>query len=224
MRRPALRLPQSTRMHDISRSEGPSATTDLHARDPHPVALPDRMPRRHGLPWSTEDFDALMQACRSDCSIEEIAHRVGRTLASVRPQLRRLLPVDERHLPTDLVPARLRQLDRDGDYDWLEAVSQRTISSWEVQQQVQAESHARGIGALTDDELLSVALAMATCLAPVRQDIRSRFARELRERDLEGRVQRSVSSVADDAARDLLGVDSGMRIPDSAYWTPDWRD
>lgn len=164
-----------------------------------------------------------MQACRSDCSIEEIACRVGRTLASVRPQLRRLLPVDERHLPTDLVPARLRQLDREGDYDWLEAVSQRTVPPWEMQQQVQAERHARGIGALTDDELVHLALAMATCLAPVAQDIRSRFARELRERDLEGRLQRSISSVADDAIRGILGVDPGLRIP-AAYWAPDWRD
>lgn len=211
-------------MNDISLGQGPSAVSDPQARNPHPVELPDGMPRRHGLPWATEDFEALMLACRSDCSIEEIARRVGRTLHSVRPQLRRLLPVNERHLPTDLVPARLRQLDRDGDYDWLEAVAQRTISSWEVQQQVQAESHVRGIGALTDDELVNVTLAMVTCLAPVPRDIRSRFARELRERDLEGRLQRSVSSVADDATRDLLGVDPGLRIPDAAYWTPDLRD
>lgn len=211
-------------MNDIFRSEGPSAATDLQARDLHPVDLPDRMPRRHGLPWASEDFEALMQACRSDCSIEEIARRVGRTLASVRPQLRRLLPVDERHLPTDLVPARLRQLDRDDDYDWLEAVSQRTVPPWEVQQQVQAESRARGIGALTDDDLVAVTLAMATCLAPVSREIRSRFARELRERDLEGRLQRSVSSVTDDATRDFLGVDPGLRMPDAAYWTPAWRD
>lgn len=211
-------------MNDISFRENPSITTDPQAHEPHAVDRPDRMPPRHGLPWATEDFEALMQACQSDCSLEEIAHRVGRTLASVRPQLRRLLPVDERHLPTDLVPARLRQLDRDGDYDWLEAVSQRTIPPWEVQRQVQAESRARGIGALTDDELLTVTLAMATCLAPVSRDIRSRFAHELRERDLEARLHRSVSSVADDATRDLLGVDPGPRIPNAAYWTPDWRD
>ncbi|WP_405217850.1 hypothetical protein [Agrococcus sp. Ld7] len=211
-------------MTDFSRSEHPSAATDLQPRGLRPVELPDRMPRRHRLPWATEDFEALMQACRSDCSIEEIAGRVGRTLASVRPQLRRLLPVDERHLPTDLVPARLRQLDRDGDYDWLEAVSQRTVPPWEVQQQEQAESHARGIGALTDDDLVAVTLAMATCLAPVSPEIRSRFARELRERDLEGQLQRSVSSVADDATRDFFGFDPGLRIPDAAYWARDWRD
>lgn len=214
-------------MNDIARSDqhrSSSEASDQQADDLHPGELPERMPRRHGLPWAPEDFEALMQACQSDCSIEEIAHRVGRTLASVRPQLRRLLPVDERHLPTDLVPARLRQLDRDGDYDWLEAVAQRTISPWELQAQVQAESHARGIGALADDELVAVALAMATCVAQVSRDIRSRFARELRERDLEGRLQRSVSSAADDATRDLLGMGPDLRIPDAAYWTPDWRD
>lgn len=130
----------------------------------------EQLPSRYGHPWGERDFAGIMQACRDGCGFDEIAARIGRTPAGLRGQLHRMLPAAERHLAASLVLPRLRQLDADGDYDWLAAMAERTIYPWEREQERERDQHeaarARGIGALPDDEVVAIAVALARSVAP----------------------------------------------------------
>jgi len=159
---------------------------------------------RHGQRWTEEDFAGIMQACRDGCSPEQIAARVGRTEHGLRSQLRRMLPAEERHLSADLVVPRLRQLDRNGDYDWLASMAQRSISPWERQAAAEAERDARGFGALSDDELLGLAHAIVHSAVETPAAITRPISVEISRRELESQVRWSASSTADAAADRLL--------------------
>ena len=176
-------------------------------RDDLVAHLPgDPLPRRHGKPWTEEDYRAVMRAIRDGGSLEEIAARVGRTEQGLRGQLHRILPADERHLAADLVLPRLRQLDADGDYDWLAALAQRLPSPWEAQREAEAARTERGIPALQDAELLALAFAVALCRS-VDEDLAAvgrQLGRELLRRGIDARFRQRVAAEID-AASDLLG-------------------
>ncbi|MFC7400747.1 hypothetical protein [Citricoccus sp. GCM10030269] len=177
---------------------------------------PGDPPRRHGQPWNEDDFAGIVRAARDGCNLEHIARRIGRSENSLRPQLRRILPVEERHLPPDLVPARLRQLDQDGNYDWLTALSQKPRSPWEIRREVEEAADARGLGALTDHDLVDLAVACALSQAPLSWELRDRLARHLLERDVSKSFFDHIATRAERAAEDFLrgGWPSGY----STYW------
>lgn len=184
-------------------------------RDDLVAHLPgDPLPRRHGKPWTEEDYRAVMRGIRDGGSLDEIAARVGRTEQGLRGQLHRMLPVDERHLAADLVLPRLRQLDAQGDYDWLAALAQRPPSPWEAQREAAAQAE-RGIPALDDDELLALAFAIAVCRSAdtVLGAIRRQLGRELQRRGIDARFRQRVATEID-AASDLLGDDDPYGWPE----------
>lgn len=142
-------------------------------------------PSRHGQPWTEQDFAAIAQACREGHSLEVIAQRIGRSPTGLRGQLRRMLPVDERHLSADLALPRLHQLCRDDDYDWLAAMAERERPQWLIEQEAheRARSDALemarvvGIGALPDEQVAALALAALyspDALPPELADLLSR--------------------------------------------------
>lgn len=186
----------------------------------------DDAPSRQGKRWTEDDCTALMRACRDGCDIDEIARRVGRTPQSAQGQLRRLLPLDERHLPNELALARLRQLDADGDYDWLAALAQRTKSAWELRVEAEAAHDARGIGALADDELVTVALALASSSTCRSTSIAQRCGHELHRRGIGEQVcVRAARAAEEDVHRLLREPLYADRWDDSAPldWRPDER-
>lgn len=138
----------------------------------------------------------MMQAVRDGCALEEIAERIGRSVNGLRNQLRRMLPGDERHLAADVVLLRIRQLNRDGDYDWLAAMAEQPKSDWELRRE--AEQHSRetllenarvvGMGALPDDHLLAVAAAFVDTREDAPPELRQILAKEIQERGLSGRL------------------------------------
>lgn len=190
--------------------------TDTIRQDPARSDDGDGMPPRHGTRWTEDDYTELVRACRDGCDIVEIARRVGRTWLSAQWQLRRLLPLDERHLSGELALARLRQLDADGDYDWLAALAQRTPSPWDLSLAPLAESDARGVGGMTDDELLSISLAFASCLFEPPLALQQRCSRELRARRLDDVVRERLSVAVRDVVEERLA-----RASVSAYWDSD---
>lgn len=176
-------------------------TTEL---DP---ASSGEQPYRHGMPWTEEDFAGIMQASREGCGLEEIAVRIGRSVHALRPQLRRLLPADERHLAADLVLPRLRQLERDGDYDWLAAMAQPTRSPWELRFEAEAARDEWGIGALSDDELVALASTVAGAAAQLPAALRRAIAGAVHGRGLEHVVRRCALGAVDEAVDALLDRD-----------------
>lgn len=193
-----------------------SAPMTIAPQQTHPYpATADDAPRR-GKPWTEDDFTELMRACRAGCGVDGIARRLGRTERGVLPQLRRLLPLDERHLPVDLALPRLRQLDRDGDYDWLSALAQRAKPIWELEREAQAERDDRDIAAFTDEELLSVAVAIACCPFPLQTTLTPRCADELHRRHLADEVQRRCVRLAAEAAERLAWHDDWL----AEDWVP----
>ncbi|MCH1883272.1 hypothetical protein [Agrococcus sp. ARC_14] len=178
---------------------------------------PEGTPFRHRQLWTEEDFVGIMQGCRDGCAAEQIAARIGRTVAGMRSQLRRLLPLDERHLPAELVLPRLRQLDVDGDYDWLAAMAQRTISPWERQAQAREEQDARGFGALTDEEVLEIALAIVHSAVTAPAVVTRPISGEVRSRGLSSLLTRRATIAADSAADRLLGRTPSHWSDEAAY-------
>jgi hypothetical protein len=182
-----------------------AAMTDIDRMSEQRPALVDPAPRS-GKAWTEEDYLDLLSACRSGCGLVEIAQRVGRTLQSVQSQLRRLLPADERHLPLDLALPRLRQLDSAGDYDWLGALAKRTPSPWGSQPSATAGAGARGVGGLTDDELLHLALSTLT-YADDSSGVARQIARELRRRGLASQLEHRAAADCRAALERLLEPD-----------------
>lgn len=159
---------------------------------------------RHGMPWTEQDFAAVMQASREGCDQEEIAARIGRSVQGLRSQLRRLLPAEERHLTAALVLPRLRQLGRDGDDDWLAEMARPTRSWWELQRDAEAERAERGIGALPDEELLGLALAIAQTMVRLPTELVGAIATAVQERGMEGFLSLRAHAEADAALEAVL--------------------
>ena len=167
-------------------------------------------PPRSGMPWTEDDFAAVFAASRDGCDPDEIAARIGRSTIALRGQLRRLLPAEERHLPADLVLPRLRQLDREGDYDWLAAMASSTRPSWELQREAQAERDERGIGALSDGELLALVDVICGRTAQLPDELVRAISTAVDRRGMEALVRRRAMAAADDAVDALL--DQGERL------------
>lgn len=149
-------------------------------------------PTRHKQPWTEQDLEAALEAVREDCPLEDIAERIGRTPLVLRNQLRRMLPADERHLKADLIQARLRQLNRNGDYDWLAAMAQQPKPEWTLQAEAYEQrqtalvdsARSVGVGALSDNDLITLATAILDSQGGFPHDLRRIVATLLQERDL----------------------------------------
>ncbi|WP_092919327.1 hypothetical protein [Agrococcus baldri] len=189
-----------------------TAIDSIHAQHDQPS---DRVPAKHGSRWEEGDFAVIMQACREGCGLEEIAVRLERTVQGLRGQLRRMLPAAERHLSPELVLPRLRQLERDGDYDWLAAMAERTVSPWERRREEKAERHERGIGALDDEDLLGIAQAVVDSTVRQSPELRRALSDELHRRELDGLVRRRALAAAETSVDSL--VRDGWSYPGERY-------
>lgn len=179
-------------------------------------------PPRSGQSWTEEDYAAIMAGARAGRSQEEIATQIGRTLNGLRGQLRNLLPLAERQLPVDLVLARLRQLDRDGEYDWLAAMVERARSPWELRAERREEQAARGFPALEDEEVLGLALALVDSRGAAQDELRSSLASEISRRGLGYRLRMSAETAADAAVDALLESSPDRRYEDARdAWSPE---
>lgn len=109
----------------------------------------------------------------------------------------------------DLVLARLRQLNQDGSYDWLASMARQTKAPWERRFDGQIEQGAWGVGALSDDQLVGLAVTTVFSTVPLHADLQRRIAQELQSRGLANLKMRQVC----DAATETLALVWTERMP-----------
>ncbi|MGM7668730.1 hypothetical protein [Microbacterium sp. A93] len=189
--------------------------TDVDDRPPPPF--------RHKQPWTELDLAAAMEAVREDCPLEDIAERIGRTPMVLRNQLRRMLPADERRLRADLIQARLRQLNRDGDYDWLAAMAQQPTPEWTLREQAHQRSLAAlvdgarsvGVGALSDNDLIMLATAILDSQGGFPTELRQIVSTLIHERELVHQLDRWMRARSTRALELLMA--EAVRGPDDEW-------
>ncbi|MEE1622201.1 hypothetical protein ACQ3I4_03590 [Zafaria sp. Z1313] len=81
---------------------------------------------RHGSPWTDADYELLARSVREGCTLPEIERRLDRTATAMGPRLRRMMPVDQRKAPLELVLPALSERLQDPDYDWRAMMLQDT--------------------------------------------------------------------------------------------------
>lgn len=165
-------------------------------------------PRRSGEPWTTSDFETIVRVCREreGPTVEVIAQEVERSPGAVRAQLKKLLPLDQRGGPIDLVPAQLRRaLLADEDYDW-QGHLVATPPPAPVVEHVHPPAVLTGIRGLGNDELLAMARAMAALAVPDRGTsyLPESCAHEVARRGLAAQLEEGAAEDARERARNFL--------------------
>lgn len=125
-----------------------------------PVPVPEPIPlySRSGHSWSSLEHETIASGAAAGHTLEEIARELGRKPEAVLQRSRRMLPVDERKSPPELVMARLSELlAADPDYDW-----RHTMLKDPPPAPINKPPDVvhTGIPGLTDEQLLVVAYAV----------------------------------------------------------------
>lgn len=175
---------------------------------------------RSGQPWTDEDYESLLAACRQGLTLDAIATTLRRRDTAVLDRARRILPVTERGLPRDRAVARLRQiLQDDPDYDWATALL-RSPPPRPIEHAVY-ERH--GLEGLRTEELLDVGqLVVLQQTGPLR--IHESVLRLLERRGLVEELERRVGSHLAGRARDRVAdsYDRGYPDPWESPVAPEW--
>lgn len=187
-----------------------------HAKDTHDAAgHPEDIPTRHGQPWTEEDFAGVMRSLRAGRSHDEIARDIGRSPQGLRGQLRRMLPADERHLSPDMVLLRLKQLDKDGDYDWLAAMAEKPTSAAGGRHlESMPPADAQGLATLSDGQVLSIAMTALFSTVPLRDDLRDLVVQQVWDRFLDVRLQQLAGRISGESVAALLNHGPFVRYAD----------
>lgn len=83
----------------------------------HPSADTAEPPIRQGAPWTSEDYETLIDELLDGSDEVEVSYRLGRTPGGVRSRARFLLDPDARKPGKNLTTLR-ELLEEDPDYDW----------------------------------------------------------------------------------------------------------
>ncbi|MDR7381445.1 hypothetical protein [Promicromonospora iranensis] len=78
----------------------------------------DQERTRSGHPWTDEETTEMVALARGGADADAIAAQVRRGVASVLNRLRRMLPLEHRSCPSDMIVSALRDHLRDPGYDW----------------------------------------------------------------------------------------------------------
>ena len=188
----------------------------------HQIPTPLPSPRhRSGEPWTDDDYEELLRLYREGTDLAELSRRLGRSQAVVQARAKRLLPLDQRGVPSDRVLPQLRRnLLQVDDYDWQTHLA-ATPPPRPVVNHVHPPAVRTGIEGLQDHELLAMALALAQLPAPPWEDddpVRA-CANEVARRGLENRL----TSQAVDAARERVASFLLRRFPGGTFYPePPW--
>lgn len=162
---------------------------------------PRRTAPRSGEPWTDEDYRTLMQLCREDQSLEAICDTLERTPGAVQARARKLLPLEERAVPTERILRQLaKNLAADEDYDWEHHLA-ATPPPRPVVQHVPPPVTLRGIGGLDDDELLLMAASLTLVGATEGNE---RLTYECRKQVLARRLQDDLTDAVTEQAHELV--------------------
>ncbi len=142
-------------------------------------------PDRTGRPWTDEETARIVAWLRDGADEHTVVARARRSGASVVSRMRRMLPLEHRSCPTDMVVAALRGHLRDPDYDW-RATMLLTPPPRPV---VRPPDIVRtGVAGLTDADLVVVTHSVLLDDRAATADLRERLIGEVKERGLRREV------------------------------------
>lgn len=170
---------------------------------------------RSGEPWTDDDYLELMRLCRQDAPLDEVCHGLGRTPAAVQARAKRLLPLDQRGVPTDRVLTQLRTvLLADEDHDWAGCLA-ATPPPRPVVNHVHPPAVLTGIDGLQDDELLAMARALAQLAVqrPEEGYLSESCAQEVQRRGLGEQLESAAVQDVRERVRDFLDRGDYPRYP-----------
>lgn len=139
------------------------------------------VPDRSGRPWTDEETARIVALVRAGADEPAITARSGRGSASVVNRLRRMLPLEHRSCPVDMVVSALRDHLRDPDYDWRAAMLLTPLPRPVVRP---PDLVRTGVAGLTDDDLVGIAHSVLLDDRAANADLRERLVGEVRERRL----------------------------------------
>jgi hypothetical protein len=138
-------------------------------------------PARSGRPWTDEETAKIVEMVREGAAADAITTRSGRGTTSVLSRMRRMLPLEHRSCPPDMVVATLRDHLRDPGYDWratmlLTPPPRPIVRSPEIVR--------TGVAGLTDGDLVGIAHSVLLDDRAATAGLRERLVGEIRARGL----------------------------------------
>ena len=169
-------------------------------------------PTRSGRPWTDEETAKIVDWVRGGADFGAITTRSGRGSTSVLNRMRRMLPLEHRSCPPDMVVATLRDHLRDQDYDWratmlLTPPPRPIVRSPEIVR--------TGVAGLTDGDLVRVTHSVLLDDRAATADLRERLVGEVRTRGLSRQV-------ADSHETYLTTLREPLGIGDLNEWVHRW--
>ncbi|MFE7509376.1 hypothetical protein [Promicromonospora sp. NPDC057488] len=138
-------------------------------------------PDRTGRPWTDEETARIVDLVRAGADESTVVARSRRSGPSVVSRLRRMLPLEHRSCPSDMVAAALHGHLRDADYDWRAAMLLTPPPRPVVRP---PEIVRTGVAGLTDGDLVGIAHSVLLDDRAATADLRERLVGEVRERGL----------------------------------------
>ena len=138
-------------------------------------------PDRTGRPWTDEETARIVALVRDGADEHTVTLRARRSTTSVVHRMRRMLPLEHRSCPADMVVPALRGHLRDPDYDW-RATMLLTPPPRPV---VRSPDIVRtGVAGLTDGDLVGITHSVLLDDRAATADLRERLVGEVRDRGL----------------------------------------
>ena len=169
-------------------------------------------PARAGRPWTDDETERLVALVREGAEIDSLAKRAERGSTSVLNRLRRMLPLEHRSCPQDMVVSALRDHLREPGYDW-RATMLLTPPPRPVVRP--PEVVRTGVAGLPDTDLVGVAHSVLLDDRASVAGLRERLVEEVKERGL-------VAAVLDTHEAYLAGIREPPGFPDLAEWVHRW--
>ncbi|MFD7309746.1 hypothetical protein [Promicromonospora sp. NPDC059942] len=171
-------------------------------------------PDRTGRPWTDEETVRIVALVRDGADGHTVIARSRRSGPSVVSRMRRMLPLEHRSCPTDMVVPALRGHLRDPDYDW-RATMLLTPPPRPV---VRSPDIVRtGVAGLADGDLVGIAHSVLLDDRAATAGLRERLVAEVRERGL-GREVVAAHETYLTTLREPVG------IRDLDEWVHRWSD
>ncbi|MFJ3403871.1 hypothetical protein [Promicromonospora sp. NPDC090134] len=171
-------------------------------------------PDRTGRPWTDEETARIVALVRDGADEHTVTLRARRSTTSVVHRMRRMLPLEHRSCPADMVVPALRGHLRDPDYDW-RATMLLTPPPRPV---VRSPDIVRtGVAGLTDGDLVGITHSVLLDDRAATADLRERLVGEVRDRGL-GR------QVVDSHETYLTTLREPFGVRDLDEWVHRWSE
>jgi hypothetical protein len=169
-------------------------------------------PARSGHPWTDEETTQMVALVRGGADADAVAAQVRRGVTSVMNRLRRMLPLEHRSCPSDMVVSALRDHLGDPGYDW-RATMLLTPPPRPVVRP--PEIVRSGVPGLVDDDLVEIAHSVLLDDRATTAALRERLVEEVRQRGL-------ASDVVGSHERYLTGLREPAAMRDLDEWLHRW--